>query len=112
MSECFYIRPIGDNLSIFILIFSLLGINSENQPKLLLLGILISIILRIVFILVGVKWTDFDVHEPKFFTKMDGKRHITNMFLAGSHRLYTDNLYPVSHLANKGEVKLEAEREE
>ena len=110
MSECFYIRPIGDNLSIFILIFSLLGINSENQPKLLLLGILISIILRIVFILVGVKWTDFDVHEPKFFTKMDGKRHITNMFLAGSHRsiLITSILFP---FGQQGEVKLERTEE-
>jgi hypothetical protein len=108
MSECFYIRPIGGNLSIFILTFSLMGTISENQSMLLLLGILISIILRIVFILVGMEWTDSDVHKPKFFTKMDGKRHITNMFLAGSHRLYTDNLNPVSHLADKGEVKLKA----
>lgn len=44
-----------DNLFVFILIFSLMGISTENQPKLLLLGILISIILRIVFILVGME---------------------------------------------------------
>ena len=42
-----------DNLFVFIMIFSMMGISNENQPKLLLMGILISIVLRILFILVG-----------------------------------------------------------
>ena len=42
-----------DNLFVFIMIFSMMGIVSHNQPKLLKLGILISIVLRILFILVG-----------------------------------------------------------
>ncbi|MCL2597638.1 MAG: TerC/Alx family metal homeostasis membrane protein [Paludibacter sp.] len=42
-----------DNLFVFIMIFSMMGIASHNQPKLLKTGILISIILRILFILVG-----------------------------------------------------------
>ncbi|HBG42516.1 MAG TPA: tellurium resistance protein TerC [Porphyromonadaceae bacterium] len=117
-----------DNLFVFILIFSMMGINQQNQPKLLKLGILIAIVLRILFILVGmeliqrfhwilyilgvvliytsykmiaskgedsvdptnnflykiaIKWfqVDPDVHNPKFFSKINGKTHITNMFL-------------------------------
>lgn len=42
-----------DNLFVFIMIFSMMAISSENQPKLLKMGILISIVLRILFILVG-----------------------------------------------------------
>jgi len=42
-----------DNLFVFIMIFSMMGITHHNQPKLLKLGILISIVLRILFILVG-----------------------------------------------------------
>jgi len=42
-----------DNLFVFIMIFSMMGIASHNQPKLLKTGILISIVLRILFILVG-----------------------------------------------------------
>ncbi|MDI9605260.1 MAG: TerC/Alx family metal homeostasis membrane protein [Bacteroidota bacterium] len=134
-----------DNLFVFILIFSLMGISSENQPKLLLLGILISIILRIVFILVGMElverfhWiiyifgailiftaykmaftkedenvkpesnilykvasrlfrVDPDVHEPRFFTKIDGKRHITNVFLALLVIGSTDILFAVDSI--------------
>jgi tellurite resistance protein TerC len=134
-----------DNLFVFILIFSLMGISTENQPKLLLLGILISIILRIVFILVGMElverfhWiiyvfgailiftaykmaftkeeenvkpesnilykvasrlfrVDPDVHEPRFFTKIDGKRHITNVFLALLVIGSTDILFAVDSI--------------
>lgn len=118
-----------DNLFVFILIFSMMGIHPKNQPKLLKIGILISIILRILFIIVGMElverfhwiiyifgivliWTaykmafskeednvnpesnilyriasklfriDPDVHSSSFFTKIDGKMHITNIFLA------------------------------
>lgn len=118
-----------DNLFVFILIFSMMGIHPKNQPKLLKIGILISIILRILFIVIGMElverfhwiiyifgiiliWTaykmafskdednvnpesnplyklasrffhvDPDVHSSKFFTRIDGKFHITNIFLA------------------------------
>lgn len=118
-----------DNLFVFILIFSLMGIHPNNQPKLLKLGILISIVLRILFILLGMGlierfywiiylfgviliWTaykmaftneeeslnpesnilykaaakifpiDPDIHSPHFFTKINGKTHVTNIFLA------------------------------
>lgn len=117
-----------DNLFVFIMIFSMMAISSDNQPKLLKLGILISIILRILFILVGMSlvqrfewviyifgailvWTaykmlfshgednvdpssnilyktasklfpvDPDTHSSKFFTKINGKRHFTVIFL-------------------------------
>lgn len=42
-----------DNLFVFILIFSSMGIKEEKQAKLLKLGILISIVLRIIFIMAG-----------------------------------------------------------
>ncbi|MDR0829888.1 MAG: TerC/Alx family metal homeostasis membrane protein [Prevotellaceae bacterium] len=42
-----------DNLFVFIMIFSMMAIASHNQPKLLKMGILISIVLRILFILAG-----------------------------------------------------------
>lgn len=44
-----------DNLFVFIMIFSIMGINKQNQPKLLKLGIMISVFLRILFILVGME---------------------------------------------------------
>ena len=44
-----------DNLFVFIMIFSLMGVHPKNQPKLLKLGILLSIVLRILFILVGME---------------------------------------------------------
>lgn len=118
-----------DNLFVFILIFSMMGIHQKNQPKLLKIGILISIILRILFIVLGMElverfhwiiyifgailiWTaykmafskgedsvnpesnilyrlaskffriDPDIHSSKFFTRIDGKLYITNIFLA------------------------------
>jgi tellurite resistance protein TerC len=42
-----------DNLFVFVLIFSLMGVQPVAQPKLIKLGIYLSIVLRIVFILVG-----------------------------------------------------------
>lgn len=118
-----------DNLFVFIMIFSMMGIHPKNQPKLLKMGIMISIVLRILFILVGMElverfhwliyifgfvliWTaykmafskedenvnpesnilykgasklfpiDPDVHSSHFFTKINGKTHLTNIFLA------------------------------
>lgn len=42
-----------DNLFVFIMIFSMMGVAPHNQPKLLKMGIVLSIVLRILFILVG-----------------------------------------------------------
>lgn len=43
-----------DNLFVFLMIFSVMGIAPENQPHILKWGILSAIILRIIFILAGV----------------------------------------------------------
>lgn len=43
-----------DNLFVFILIFSVMGVPEIAQPKLIKLGIYLSIVLRIVFILFGI----------------------------------------------------------
>jgi tellurite resistance protein TerC len=43
-----------DNLFVFILIFSLMGVKEVAQPKLIKLGIYLSIVLRILFILFGI----------------------------------------------------------
>ncbi|MDO8543136.1 MAG: TerC/Alx family metal homeostasis membrane protein [Opitutaceae bacterium] len=43
-----------DNLFVFILIFSLMGVPEVAQPKLIKLGIYLSIVLRIVFIIFGI----------------------------------------------------------
>lgn len=42
-----------DNLFVFIMIFSMMSVAEHNQPKLLKMGIVLSIILRILFILLG-----------------------------------------------------------
>jgi len=43
-----------DNLFVFIMIFSLMGVEERHQPKLIKLGILLSIVLRVGFILFGI----------------------------------------------------------
>lgn len=43
-----------DNLFVFILIFAMMGVRDFAQPKLIKAGILLSIVLRIIFILFGV----------------------------------------------------------
>jgi tellurite resistance protein TerC len=43
-----------DNLFVFILIFSLMGVKEVAQPKLIKLGIYLSIFLRIIFIVFGI----------------------------------------------------------
>lgn len=43
-----------DNLFVFFMIFNLMNISNENQPRVLKWGILSAIILRVVFILFGV----------------------------------------------------------
>jgi tellurite resistance protein TerC len=47
-----------DNLFVFILIFSLMGVKEVAQPKLIKLGIYLSIALRIVFIIFGIALID------------------------------------------------------
>jgi tellurite resistance protein TerC len=47
-----------DNLFVFILIFSLMGVQPVAQPKLIKLGIYLSIVLRIAFILIGTALLD------------------------------------------------------
>lgn len=42
-----------DNLFVFIMIFSMMAVAPHNQPKLLKMGIVLSIILRVLFILLG-----------------------------------------------------------
>ncbi|MFT3869843.1 MAG: TerC/Alx family metal homeostasis membrane protein [Nibricoccus sp.] len=43
-----------DNLFVFILIFSVMGVSDAAQPRLIKLGIYFSIVLRIIFILFGI----------------------------------------------------------
>ncbi len=43
-----------DNLFVFVLIFSLMGVSQAAQPKLIKLGIYLSILLRVLFILFGI----------------------------------------------------------
>lgn len=117
-----------DNLFVFVMIFSLMGVSERNQPTLLKAGILLSIVLRILFIIVGMGlvqrfhwvmygfgvillWTahkmaftdddehvdpsrnilyrlasrimpvDPDPHAPHFFSRIDGRWHVSTMFL-------------------------------
>lgn len=43
-----------DNLFVFILIFSLMGVHDDAQPKLIKLGIYLSLVLRVIFIVFGI----------------------------------------------------------
>lgn len=134
-----------DNLFVFIMIFSLMGVHPKNQPKLLKLGILLSIVLRILFILVGMElvqkfhwiiyifgviliWTaykmafteedkkinpkdnilyrvasklfpvDPDPHASHFFKIIDGKFHITAIFLVFLVIGSTDVLFAIDSI--------------
>jgi len=134
-----------DNLFVFIMIFSLMGVHEKNQPKLLKLGILLSIVLRILFILVGMElvakfhWiiyvfgvilvytaykmafskeedqvdpkenflyktaskmfsVDPDEHASSFFTRINGKLHITNLLLIFLVIGSTDVLFAVDSI--------------
>jgi Membrane protein TerC, possibly involved in tellurium resistance len=123
----------------------MMGIHPKNQPKLLKLGIMISVVLRVLFILAGMElverfhwiiyifgllliWTaykmafskeednvnpesnilyktaskifpiDPEVHSSRFFTKINGKTHITNIFLALLVIGSTDILFAVDSI--------------
>ncbi len=90
-----------DNLFVFIMIFSMMGINDKNQPKLLMIGIMISIVLRILFILVGMELVE---------------RFEWIIYIFGAILLYTaykmvfskdeDNVDPKSNVLYKGASKL------
>lgn len=135
-----------DNLFVFILIFSLMGVKEAAQPKLIKLGIYLSIILRIVFIVFGIAlihrfawliyafgalliWTAwkmiaaseedsvhpeqnilyrlasrcFTIHagdgdEPLLFTRFEGKRCITPLFLVFLVIGSTDVLFAIDSI--------------
>jgi len=134
-----------DNLFVFIMIFSLMGVSSKNQPRLLKLGILLSIVLRILFIVVGMElvqqfhwviyifggillWTaykmaftneedqvdpknnflykfgsklfpvDPDLDHSHFFSKLNGKTHITMFMLVFLVIGSTDVLFAVDSI--------------
>lgn len=135
-----------DNLFVFILIFSLMGVQEVAQPKLIKLGIYLSIVLRVVFIFFGIAlidrfhwliyvfgglliWTawkmiateeDDQVHPDKnllyrlaakllpvhkedqslgrLFARIDGKLHITPLFLVFLVIGSTDVLFAVDSI--------------
>jgi tellurite resistance protein TerC len=134
-----------DNLFVFIMIFSLMAVHEKNQPKLLKLGILLSIVLRILFIVAGMElvqqfhwiiyvfglilvWTaykmaftgdddhvdpkgnilyrtasrlfpiDPDKDSPHFIHKINGKYHITSIFLVFLVIGSTDVLFAVDSI--------------
>jgi len=134
-----------DNLFVFIMIFSLMGVHEKNQPRLLKLGILLSIVLRILFIVAGMElvqrfhwiiyvfggiliWTaykmaftdeedqvdpsgnflyrtasrmfpvDPDKHSSSFTRKINGKWHITSIFLVFLVIGSTDVLFAVDSI--------------
>lgn len=134
-----------DNLFVFIMIFSLMAVHEKNQPKLLKLGILLSIILRVVFIMGGMKlvqhfeWVfylfgvilivtayklatsksgehvnpkrnllyrlvsrllpvDPDPHSSRFIHRINGRWHITSIFLVLVVIGSTDVLFAVDSI--------------
>jgi tellurite resistance protein TerC len=134
-----------DNLFVFIMIFSLMSVHEKNQPKLLKLGILLSIVLRILFIIAGMElvqrfhwiiyafggiliWTaykmaftgdddhvdpkgnflyktaarlfpiDPDTHKSTFFSRINGRLHITNILLVFLVIGSTDVLFAVDSI--------------
>lgn len=134
-----------DNLFVFIMIFSLMAVSEKNQPRLLKMGILLSIVLRVLFILLGMElverfhwiiyvfgliliWTAYkmaftneeDQVDPKgnflyktaskmfpvdpdpdvsgFFSRHNGKLHITTVFLVFLVIGSTDVLFAVDSI--------------
>lgn len=134
-----------DNLFVFIMIFSLMAVHEKNQPKLLKMGILLSIVLRILFIVAGMElvqrfhwiiyvfgvillWTAYKMafttsddqidpkknllfklasrffpidpnkDAPQFMHKLNGKWHITYIFLVFLVIGSTDVLFAVDSI--------------
>ncbi len=90
-----------DNLFVFIMIFSLMGVSENNQPRLLKLGILISIVLRILFIVAGMglvqqfEWIIYVFGAILLYTAY-------KMAFSGGD----DNVNPTSNILYKGASKL------
>jgi len=91
-----------DNLFVFIMIFAMMAISEKNQPKLLMLGIMISVVLRILFILVGMElvqrfhwimyvfgaillWT---AYKMAFMKEDDGVDPKSNILYKGASKLF------------------------
>ena len=134
-----------DNLFVFLMIFSMMGVSERLQPTLLKAGILLSIVLRVVFIAAGMGivqrfhwvmygfgaillWTaykmaftndeaetdprhnllyraasrwlpvDPDPDAPRFFSRIDGRLHVTAMFLVFLVIGSTDVLFAVDSI--------------
>jgi tellurite resistance protein TerC len=134
-----------DNLFVFVMIFSMMGVSERLQPSLLKAGILLSIVLRIVFIAAGMGivqrfhwvmygfgaillWTAYKMaftndeaetdprhnllyraasawlpidpnpDTPRFFSRIDGRLHVTAMFLVFLVIGSTDVLFAVDSI--------------
>ena len=134
-----------DNLFVFVMVFSMMGVGERLQPTLLKAGILLSIVLRTVFIAAGMSivqrfhwvlygfgaillWTaykmaftndeaetnprhnalyraasrwlpiDPDPDVPRFFSRIDGRLHVTAMFLVFLVIGSTDVLFAVDSI--------------
>ncbi|GHT62023.1 membrane protein [Bacteroidia bacterium] len=100
-----------DNLFVFIMIFSMMGIAAHNQPKLLKMGILISIVLRILFILVGMslvqrfEWVIYifgvilvwTAYKMAFSNKEDQVDPKSNILYRGASKFFP--IYPDEHVS-------------
>jgi tellurite resistance protein TerC len=110
-----------DNLFVFIMIFSLMGVAEKSQPRLLKLGILLSIVLRIMFIVAGMQlleqfhwviylfgaillWTAYKMAFTDHEDKIDPRNNI--LFKAASRLLPLDPDPHASHFFRKHEGKL------
>lgn len=100
-----------DNLFVFIVIFTSMGIKEEKQAKLLKLGILISIVLRIIFIMAGMslvnqfEWLFYVFGGILVFTaiKMLVKKEELEEVHPEKNMLFrwTSKLFPVDAHSNK-----------
>jgi tellurite resistance protein TerC len=110
-----------DNLFVFIMIFSLMGVAEKNQPRLLKLGILLSIVLRIMFIVAGMHlleqfhfviyffgavllWTAYKMAFTNHEEKIDPSHNI--LYKAASRLLPLDPDPSAAHFFRKHEGRL------
>lgn len=96
----------ADNLFVFIMIFSIMGVKDTQQPRLLQLGILLSIVLRIIFIFFGIAlislfhwilyifgaillWTAYSMSKSDEKAKFDPEKNFLYRFAT--------KIYPIDH---------------
>jgi tellurite resistance protein TerC len=108
-----------DNLFVFIMIFSMMGIAEHNQPKLLKTGIMISIVLRILFILVGMElvarfhwiiyifgviliWTAYKMAFSKEKDQVDPKSNILYKLASKFFSIHSDEHSPKFFVKENG----------